>query len=52
MSEHSKDRTRLLTFSYAVSAGPSELEGDGIFFLSLISNMALRKHEKVPIVCM
>lgn len=31
----------LLTLSYAVSAGPSAVEGKGIFFLSLFSDMAL-----------
>lgn len=38
-----KDHIRLLTLSYAVSAGPSAVEGKGIF-LSLFSDMALNMH--------
>lgn len=38
---HPKVHIGLLTLSYAVSAGPSAVEGKGIFFLSLFSDMAL-----------
>lgn len=39
-----KDHIGLLTLSYAVSAGPSAIEGKGIFFLSLFSDNALNMH--------
>ena len=48
VTQHPKDLGRLPPLSYAVSAGPSALEGDSIFFFSHGSKYAQR--EKVPLV--